>query len=220
VALGNQLSKGGKKIIPCQFITAVSHPQDVVDKYGRFVGEIIFNRGASNEWNICDWLVEQGWAFQAFYNSMSIPEIQRLQAKAASAKQAGRGIWRFYTKNIGTVDASMLFRKNGPVEAAKDRGPVIFPKIFRRLADYFSKSKNGTVTGTFANYLGGLKPPDFCFDTSAFIKAGGHPTKNLQKKLAQFIGAGNKYLAGPGDVVFEEAASTIVDRNNKKIVTW
>jgi hypothetical protein len=32
--------------------------------------------------------------------------------------------------------------------------------------------------------------------------------------------ASSKYLAGPGDLVFEEAASTIVDQNNKKIISW
>jgi endonuclease YncB( thermonuclease family) len=220
VALAKQLGKGGKKIIPCQFITAVNHPQEVVDKFGRFVGEIVFNRGASNEWNICDWLAEQGWAFPAFYNSMSIAEIQRLQTKARTAEQGTRGIWRFYTNNIGTVDFNMVFRRNGPVNAAQDRGPETFPKIFRRLCDYTMKKKNGTVTGTFANYLGALKPPDFCFRTPDFLNAGGHPAKSLQKKLAQFVGAGNKYLARPGDLVFEEAASTIVDRQNHKILAW
>jgi endonuclease YncB( thermonuclease family) len=220
VSLGNQLKKGGQKAIACQFVTAVDHPQDVVDKFGRFVGEIVFNRGSSKEWNICDWLVEQGWAFQAFYNSMSVAEITRLQAKADSAKQAKRGIWQFATSNIGTLDWSMVFRKNGPVDAAKDRGPVVFPKIFRRLSDYSVKKKNGTVTGSLSSYLNGLKPPDFCFRTKDFLSSGGKPSKGMQNKLAQFVSTGNKYLVGPGDLVFEEAASTIVDRNNKKITGW
>jgi len=218
VALGNQLKKVGN-IIQCQFVTAVNHPQEVVDKYGRFVGEIIFNRGTSKEWNICDWLVEQGWAFPAFYNSMSVAEIQRLQAEAGTAKQATRGIWRYLTSTIGPLDWNMVYRKNGLVDAAKDRGPVLFPKIFRRLCDYSERKKNGTVTGSFASYLAGLKPPDFCYRTADFLKAGGQPAKSLQKKLTQFV-AGNKYLAGPGDLVFQEAPSAIVDRNNHKISSW
>ena len=113
VALGNQLKKGGKKLIPCVFVTAVDHPQEVVDKYGRFVGEIIFNRGASNEWNICDWLTEEGWAFPAFYNSMSVAEIQRLQGKANTAQQATRGIWHYLTSTIGPLDWNLVFRKTG-----------------------------------------------------------------------------------------------------------
>ena len=113
VALGTQLQKGGKKIVPCVFVTAVDHPQQVVDKFGRFIGEVIFNRGARNEWNICDWLVEQGRAFPAFYNLMSVAEIQRLQGEANTGQQAKRGIWRFLSSNIGPMDWNMVFRKNG-----------------------------------------------------------------------------------------------------------
>jgi endonuclease YncB( thermonuclease family) len=220
VSLGNQLQKGGQNEIPCQFVTAVNHPQDVIDKYGRFVGEIIFDRNTAKEWNICDWLVEQGWAFPAFYNSMSIAEITRLQTKAVAVQKAKRGIWAFETGNIGTLDFNMLFRRNGPIDAAKDRGPVTFPKIFRRLCDYSVKTENGTASGSLTAYLRGLKPPDLCYRTLDFLKSGGHPTKNSQKKLAQFVTAGNKYIAGPADLVFQEAPSTIVGSDNQKISGW
>lgn len=219
VALGKQLGKPGTKLIKCQFVTAVNHPQDVVDKYGRFIGEIIFNRGQSTEWNICDWLAEQGWAFPAFYNSMSVAEIERLQAKAAVAQQQKRGIWRYLTGTIGTLDWNMVYRNKGPVDPAKDRGPVLFPKIFRRLCDYSERKKNGTMTGSFASYVGGLKPPDFCYAIKDFIAAGGHPSKSQQRKLVNFV-TGGKYTAMPGDLVFQEAPSVIVDRNNKKITSW
>jgi endonuclease YncB( thermonuclease family) len=220
VALGTQLKKGGKKIIQCQFVTAVNHPQEVVDKYGRFIGEIIFNRNTSSEWNICDWLVEQGWAFPAFYNSMSVAEIQRLQTKADAAQQAKRGIWRFLSNTIGPLDWSMVFRKNGAVDAAKDRGPTVFPKMFRRLCDFAPRKKNGTVTGTLAGFLANQKSPDFCYLTKDFLGAAGQPTNSQRKKLAQFVTATDKYLASPGGLVFVEAASTIVDRNNHKISSW
>lgn len=220
VSLENQLRAGGQDKIPCRFVTAVNHPQDVVDKYGRFVGEIVFAGNTPAEWNICDWLAEQGWAFPAFYNSMSMAEIDRLLTKAGAAQKAKRGIWAFETQKIGTLDFNLLFRKNGPIDAAKDRGPVIFPKIFRRLADYSVKKKNGTLGGTFAAYLSALKPQDLCYETVDFLKSGGHPSKRMQKKLARFVTAGNKYLAGPGDLVFQEAPSTIVDSANKKITSW
>jgi endonuclease YncB( thermonuclease family) len=219
VSLGTRLRQGGKKVIPCVFVTAVDHPQEVVDKYGRFVGEIIFNRGAANEWNICDWLVQQGWAFPAYYNSMSVAEIQRLQTGAATAQQAKRGAWRYLTNTIGPLDWSLVFRKNGPVNAAADRGPTVFPKMFRRLCDYSVRKQNGSVTGSLAGYLAG-QTGDLCFLTKDFIAAGGHPAKSLQKKLAQFVTAADKYLAGPGDLVFVEAGATIVDSNNKKITSW
>ena len=210
----------GCQVDALQFITAVNQPQEVVDKYGRFIGEIIFNRGAADEWNICDWMVQQGWAFPAFYNSMSVAEITRLQTAAKSAQQAKRGIWHYLSNTIGPLDWNMVFRNHGPIDAAKDRGPVVFPKMFRRLCDYSERKKNGTVKGNFASYVAGLKPPDFCYRTADFLKAGGQPAKSRKKKLAQFVTASSKYLAGPGDLVFEEAASTIVDQNNKKINSW
>lgn len=220
VSLESELKKGGLDTIPCQFVTAVNHPQDVVDKYGRFVGEIIFERNTPGEWNICDWLVEHGWAFPAFYNSMSVAEITRLQVKARAAQKAKRGIWVFETAKIGVLDFNLLFRNHGSIDAAKDRGPVIFPKIFRRLCDYSVRKKNGTLSGTLSAYLNGLKQQDFCYETADFLKSGGHPSKRQQKKLARFVTAGNKYLAEPGGLVFQEAPSTIVDSDNKKIIAW
>jgi endonuclease YncB( thermonuclease family) len=219
VALETQIRKSGT-VVPCQFVTAVDHPQEVADKFGRFVGEIVFGRDTPQEWNICDWLVEQGWAFPAFYNSMSVAEITRLETKAAAAQAAKRGIWAFATPNIGKLDFSMVFRNHGPVDAAKDRGPVVFPKIFRRLSDYSVKKENGTVTGTLKSYLGSLRPPDRCYRTADFLKSGGRPAKSMEKALAQFVTAANKFTAGAADLVFEEAASTIVDSNNKKITSW
>jgi hypothetical protein len=54
-----------------------------------------------------------------------------------------------------------------------------------------------------------------------FLAASGQPANNLRKKLAQFVTAGDKYLATPGGLVFVEAGSKIVDRNNRPIPsTW
>lgn len=89
-----------------------------------------------------------------------------------------------------------------------------------RLCDYSVKKKNGTVSGTFAAYLNGLKPQDLCYQTADFLKRGGNPSKRLQKKLARFVTAGNKFLADPGELLFQEAPSTIVDSSNKKITGW
>lgn len=219
VALHKRLSQEGKNI-QCQFLTAVNHPQDVVDKYGRFVGEIVFNRNTSQEWNICDWLAEQGWAFPAFYTSMSVAEIQRIQNEAASAQKAERGIWHYLSSTVGPLDWNMVYRKHGQVDPAADQGPVVFPKLFRRLCDYSERKHNGSIKGSFKTYLAGLKPPDPCYHTADFLAAGGKPSKNLAKHLPDFVTANDKFTVGPGDLVFEEAEATIVDKNNNKITQW
>ncbi len=90
--------------------------------------------------------------------------------------------------------------------------------MFRRLCDYSAKKKNGSVTGTLVGYMG--KQSDFCYQTKDFLAANGHPANNMRKKLAQFVSASDKYLAQPGGLVFVEAPSAIVDRNNHKISSW
>src|SRR5262249_37880764 len=70
VALANFLKTFGPGPLPCRVVTRVDHPNDVFDKYGRFVGDIQIKKG-KQEININHWLVEQGWAFPAFYDSMT-----------------------------------------------------------------------------------------------------------------------------------------------------
>ena len=74
-ALGQLLAKSGKGIINCQVVTNVDTPNEVFDTYGRFIGDILVTIGGKQvDLNL--WMVENGWAFPTFYNSMTEEEIK------------------------------------------------------------------------------------------------------------------------------------------------
>src|SRR5215213_4467884 len=54
--------------LDCHVETLVKSPNDVFDKYGRFVGDIVI--GTDKNGNVNHWLVKNGWAFPTHYNSM------------------------------------------------------------------------------------------------------------------------------------------------------
>lgn len=215
--LAQRLRRGGGPTVSCRVVTAVDHPNDTIDAYGRFVGDILISEGGA-EVNVNDWLLEAGWAFPAFYDSMSAAEITRMMAAAKPAEQQKLGIWKFYTSTIGPLDWNLVFRRNGPPLPEKDHGPVIFPKLFRRLCNYGVKVKTQHLKGTYSSFLAGLKPQDYCHQTADFLKTGS--AKATQKRLSQFVTAQNKFLAEPGGLVYSEHPGTIVDAQNKPIKSW
>jgi endonuclease YncB( thermonuclease family) len=82
----------GSSPIPCIVRTAVDAPDEVFDTYGRFVGDIFVHRGGDHV-DVNHWIVENGWAFPAFYSSMSEPEITTIVDLANQAFDGGLGVW-------------------------------------------------------------------------------------------------------------------------------
>jgi len=97
-ALGDYLKQfaNNKGLIDAFFETNVDYPSDVVDTYGRFIGNIIINNK-----NINLWLVENGWAFPTFYSSATEQEIQKFldawkkgkNINPKTARSAWQPIW-------------------------------------------------------------------------------------------------------------------------------
>ena len=215
VQLAQRLHRSGKPTVPCRVVTAVDLPNDAVDAYGRFVGDILLEEGGT-EVNINDWMLENGWAFPAFYDSMTPAEITRMTAAAKKAETPQLGIWKFYTSVIGPLDWNLVFRRSGPPLPNKDHGPVIFPKLFRRLCVYSVRVKTQNLKGSFTTFLANLKPQDYCHLTADFLKTGA--AKATQKRLSQFVT--NQFKARPDGLVFSEKPATIVDGQNKPIKSW
>ena len=65
----------------------VDSPNDLFDRYGRAVADIVVTSGDSSGVNINQWLVESGWTFPDFYNSMSNKEIKTLEEKGKLAEE-------------------------------------------------------------------------------------------------------------------------------------
>ena len=70
------LISGGGTVMHANFVTQIDNPADAIDSHGRFVGDIIVGTAGSKSINT--WLVENGWAYPLFYDSMTVPELNTL----------------------------------------------------------------------------------------------------------------------------------------------
>jgi len=205
-----QALAGAESTIPCRVTTYVEHPGEVCDTYGRFVGNIIV--GDNHDLNL--WLVENGWAFPTFYSSMRSAEIEAFLLATRKAK--GKGIWRHYSHDLSTFEWNLVYEK-GPFNEKADTGPVVMPKMFRRLVAFRTNKKSGIISGTFERYLRAKNPPEACFLTADFLQHG--ITAATPHFIYEFVKSSN-ITARPEDLIFQEAPSTLVDGDGKKITNW
>ncbi len=209
VELAKFLASAGASPLPCRVVTAVDEPGEVFDTYARFVGNIVVSIGGG-EVDVNRWLCRQGWVLPAFYSSMSREEIEGFLADADAAWQADRGIWPHLADFVGRLDHALVYRgpKNGqaPVpDAAADRGDVVPPKLFRRLAAWEVNKRAKMVTGSFAAYLGGKN--EQCYKTIEFLDQG--PSASTVHAMADFVDADGWISVWPEELVFQEAPSDV-----------
>jgi len=209
------VKEAGKTNVPCIVTTIVDKPGDVFDVYGRFVGDIALSIGGS-EMNINHWLVEQGWAFPAFYNSMTAEEIGQFIASAKEGRKKKR-IWQYLQKKVGQFDAGLLYRGKGATpDPAADKGPLVFPKLFRRLCTWWAQRKAGYVKGSFARYL--ADQPDPLFLTDEFLEQG--PYAATEHVLNEYLKSDGEFALQPEQVVFKEKPSKLVGPDGKPVTDW
>jgi endonuclease YncB( thermonuclease family) len=211
IALGNFLRSASPEgaTVPCVLRTRVTRPGEIFDAYGRFIGELVITLGGA-EVVVNRWLVEQGWAFPTIYSSMSPKEAEEILRLAESAQKTKRGLWGALTGNL-QFDPELVFRSQGTPEPLRDRGPVLVPKVFRRLATWSVLHRARIFTGDFVAYL--KAHPDACWHIGDFL-----PSK--RRYLHEFISTQNAFTTGPGDLVFEERPSVLVDAAGKEIKSW
>jgi len=70
------LLTGPETFLHATFVTRIDSAADAIDSHGRFVGDIVIGTTASKSINT--WLVENGWAYPLFYDSMTADEINTL----------------------------------------------------------------------------------------------------------------------------------------------
>jgi endonuclease YncB( thermonuclease family) len=219
VALKTRLSKVGK-LLTCEVITEVDSPSQVFDTYGRFVGDLQILT-ATKPLNINQWLLKEGWAYPAFYSSMSNREIQTLLALAerARAKQPKVPLWKDYSRQAETIDETLEYRQ--PTKAAKpqvqaDSGPVVMPKLFRRLVGYTMCKRVGITNKSFPAFLQGK--PDECFVLEDFLQQGKDAAQT--RALHEFFDANGRFKLLPQGLVFREKPSLLVNANGNPITNW
>lgn len=119
VRLGRYLSTFGTSPLPCRFQTEVNDhegPADAVDKYGRFVGNVLVN-----EIDINLKILRQGLAIVALYNSMHPAEMDACLEAWAIGKTATDGVAQYQTRMIGEFDPQLLYQK--PATASYRKRP-------------------------------------------------------------------------------------------------
>jgi endonuclease YncB( thermonuclease family) len=195
--------------VDCRVVSLVDRPYEVIDTYGRFVGNICVGDGFKTDINL--WLSEQGWAYPTFYSSMEPEEIKAYLDTLPKAKAKGR-IWKDYSTDTAKFDPKLVFRPHGPAQPSKDKGKLLMPKVFRRQLAYRVQRKVKVFSGSFADYL--KKNKDDCCKTDEFLAQGVNTAPIYQ--LADFM-KGNRFTVKPHEVVFREKFSSLVDENGDRI---
>jgi endonuclease YncB( thermonuclease family) len=137
--------------LECRFVTELDDakgPGDAIDKYGRFVGDLLV--GARGE-NLNLWLLEQGWAIVALYESMQAAEID--QTLAAWRAGAGKGIRRRYRAEFEPFEFVVFRAPGAALQNQRDDGPFIHPKYFRRYVTWWAFKGASKMDGSFTDYL-------------------------------------------------------------------
>lgn len=193
----------------CEVYAFVDHPYEVVDTYGRMVGNVRVGKKFAVDVNT--WLMQEGWVLPAFYTSMSDTEITTLLEAARMGKKMRR-VWAGLTLETSKFNASLTYRKGGAVDEKKDRGLVLMPKLFRRQVAYEMEKTATVFSGTFTDFL--RSRPEQCALTSEFLREGVHAAPMYY--LHDFM-KGKRFTKQPQDVVFREKFSSVVDEKGKRI---
>ncbi len=203
-ALGAFLSTSGLRVAPCVVSTAVDRPAEAFDSRGRLVGELFVEMGGERV-SLNRWLLETGWALPAFYSSMSPEEIVVLRDAARRAERGRRGLWRHLARDASRFEP-LVFREPSPrLDHPRERGPILMPKLFRRLCTW---AVNRKACATRASLLGFLEEhPDGCYETDAFLEHGLAAAPH--RRLGDYLSPDGAFGVGPDELVFQEEHTTL-----------
>jgi endonuclease YncB( thermonuclease family) len=213
--LQSLVPSGGSNFLHATFVSHIDHPSEAIDSHGRFVGDILVGTTAKS---INTWLVENGWAYPLFYDSMTALEVQTLvDAWKVGKKIAGRA-GKAFRKPLQTFDP------NRTVENAKlpDKGNVNFPKIFRRQATFWVEVPGALPPAQFVQMLqkGQTGKPDTAYPLAYFLKNINKLDPKKRVKLVDKIGPQGQTQFDPEDLVFKEDKSRLLGANGQEVKSW
>lgn len=138
-----------------------------------------------------------------------IDSVTKAVVKARAKK--GLGVHKHYETTAEPLDWSLCYRSpkdldENDLKLDSDAGPVIFPKLFRRLAKWSVNKRSRMVACDLKAYLS--RHPDECFLVSDFLKLG--PTKAPKRSLVDLINSKGRLTKRPEEIVFREADSRLV----------
>jgi endonuclease YncB( thermonuclease family) len=217
--LGRFLSKlaGGKRQLACTFTTRLADargPGDAIDKYGRFVGDLLVG---PERINLNLWLLREGWAMLALYESMRADEID--ESLAAWHEGAGKGVRPSYRSAFEPFEFVTFRRPGSVLQDDRDNGAFIHPKFFRRYITWWAYHGAGQMEGSFADYLG--KRAEKIYRLSEFrawLDAGGPKPRTFL--LFDPRADRERVSWGADEFIFQEAAAELyidVGRRSVKV---
>src|SRR5262249_43461030 len=175
----NPHAAGG--LVPCVVETRVFKPNDVFDRYGRMVADVILIKKNHERKSVGEWLVENGWAYNTVYDSMFADQLRSL---LAAEKQAGKaGINARYDDRVRSIDFKLIERSkfkgkpDAPVAGQRD-SRVVLPKLFRRLTTWSVKTRLHLLSGSFPAFVqsqsktAGKHKKGDCYRTKDFLAKG------------------------------------------------
>lgn len=199
------------------FESEVDHPFEVVDTYGRFIGDIFI--GEEHDINV--WVIENGWALPTFYTSMSEIEIQIfLDAWKKGKTKKGRTS-KAITYDAGNFDWDLLYRRppvEDPFKIGDDKGKSLIPKIFRRQTSWMVSKKSGVISKSTSFHAYLKKSPDQMILLNDFLRDGIHSA--TVSFLHDFVSSDNIISKKPEEFVFKEKPGTLVNAKGVKITKW
>jgi len=219
VRLATFLQTIGPSPLPCRFVSMIDDaqgPGDALDKYGRFVGNVFLRPGTADPIDINLWILEEGLALVALYNSMRREEIEDCVQAWSIGGNAQEGICRFVTKKLPAFDPTLLYRKKGSAVIDEGAAKFIHPKLYRRQCTWWAYKKAGRFTSGFDTFLG-LSKDDVFFETADFLNNG--PLSAVQIPLDDLV-AGGKVVYSADEIVFKEGSSRLFDAQGNRIESW
>lgn len=100
-------------------------------------------------------LLEEGQAYPLFYDTLFFDLRDELATTAAAARKAKRGVWKQDLTQKGTPGSSV---------AQLEAKAVVFPKLFRRIAEYIGEGHSGLAD--FKQWVAAKKERVFDLDTT------------------------------------------------------
>jgi endonuclease YncB( thermonuclease family) len=209
-----ELSNGEEELDVTFLSKNIEEPIDLIDVYARFVGDIVIE--SQNQRIILNhWILGNGLAYPAFYNSMLKDEVSEMRKlyKNVDHSLSKLNVTNLFSKKIIPFDTELVYREeNDPEERLTVKSKILFPKVFRRYCIYNILSLSEMFDGTFTSYLKNKK--------DEFIKWNDFKSGRTNKHLFSTIHDHGSLEMDPEDIIFvENTAMKMKDIDTSEDIT-
>jgi endonuclease YncB( thermonuclease family) len=206
-----QGNASGRREVAVQVTTRVAGPNDVFDKYGRFIGDVVCGGQ-----NLNHWMLQKGWAFPSLYDSLRPDEVL---AYVQAASKAASPMLADYTNSLTLWQPELRSPRHEPpgktYDPQEDAGPVQLPKLFRRIVAF--RTEANTDAKSLGEFIRGRGHSEHVLLTHDFLELGRSARTH---SLAEFIDGNERFTAAPDGLVYKEAAATLHGADGQKLTNW